>query len=156
MRYALVAFALVIAAACFAQDAGAGLVNGSFDGDEDGNGVADGWHYSAGGPADQLDVALSLDEGREGGLSQKIECTRFDGGHAMLAQIGSVAVAQGTWYEVSLWARGAVNGAVSIAVRDTKDWQDCGLSRRRSRAPKRSAWRCSAGSATRSSAVSAG
>lgn len=125
-RIVVAVVAVVLGVVAFAQPE-VGLRNGALEGDVDGNGIADGWQYFAGGPANQLDVVMSLDQGREGGVAQKITCTRFEGGHVMLAQMGTVAVERGKWYEVVLWARGEVNGAVHVSLRDTTDWQDCGF-----------------------------
>ncbi len=99
MRFTLLAL-LLLAMPAFAQEAEVGLVNGALEGDEDGDGIADGWQYASGAGEDKLDVAFSLDEGRDGGASQKIVCTRFDDGHVMLCQIAK-------------WRSSAASGIVS-------------------------------------------
>jgi hypothetical protein len=110
-----------------AQETEVGLVNGGFEGDEDGDGIADGWQYSSGAAADQLDVTMSLEQGREGGTCQRMSCTRWEDGHAMLCQVGTVRVERGRWYQVSFWARGQDLTSASVALHDTDGWQHCGL-----------------------------
>jgi hypothetical protein len=124
MRSTLLAL-LLLAMPAFAQEAEVGLVNGALEGDEDGDGIADGWQYASGAGADKLDVTFSLDEGRDGGTSQKIDCTRFDDGHVMLCQVGEVAVERGKWYRLDLWVRGKDLNNVRVSLRDTNGWIDC-------------------------------
>lgn len=119
---------MLLAAVALAQEAeNLGAVNGAFEGDEDGNGIADGWEYTPGGDPAQLDVTFALEPGREGGTAQKIECARYAGGHAMLAQVGTVTVEQGAWYRVTLWARAEGSPNVGVAIHDTDGWRQCGL-----------------------------
>lgn len=78
---------------------------------------------------------LSLDVGRAGGHSARLECTGFRGGfadcHAMLAQIGKVAVEAGHWYHLSFWAKAEhIRGrSVLVGLMDTQGWELCGLYR---------------------------
>ena len=105
--------------------------NGEFGLDVDGNGVPDDWQVSGGKGVLQ---ELSLDVGRDGGRSARIHCSEFapDGGapHVMLCQMGKVAVQRGKTYRLTFWARqrGLRSPVVSIALRDTNGWHDCGLS----------------------------
>lgn len=109
-----------------AQDA-PGLVNGAFIGDADGNGIADGWSFAAGASTDKLEVSFGLEELPDGAMAQRMSCTRYDGGHAMLCQVGTVSVKAGQWYEVRLRARGESLRSVDVGLQDTNGWQHLGL-----------------------------
>jgi len=114
-----------------AQPADGNLIaNGGFEVDADGDGLADGWTA----PHDEgVDAAASLDVGATGEHSQKLACTRFErrspSSHAMLAQTGHIAVAEGQWYRLRFKARqeGIPGGAIDVALRDTAGWTDLGL-----------------------------
>lgn len=123
----IVLAALVLTVASFAQDTGIGVVNGGFEGDEDGDGLADGWAFSAGADEGALDVTFSLDPGRDGGTAQRIDCTRWEAGHAMLAQVGTVTIEAGESYRVELWLRAEGDPRVGVGIHDTDGWQHCGL-----------------------------
>ncbi|MBD3292744.1 MAG: hypothetical protein GF393_07440 [Armatimonadia bacterium] len=121
-----VVLAVLLAAASVALAQDIGVVNGAFEGDEDGDGVADGWEFV---PRDDgaLEAELSLVPGREGGTAQKIDCSRFEDGHVMLAQHGTVAIEGGEWYEATVWLRAEGVQGVSVGIHDTDGWQNCGL-----------------------------
>ncbi|NUQ65631.1 MAG: hypothetical protein HUU20_24440 [Pirellulales bacterium] len=75
--------------------------NPGFETDADGNGVPDEWKVSGDG---RLVVqTLSSDQGRDGGRSASLECTRYQPGnpaaHAMLCQMG-VPVQRGKNYRI--------------------------------------------------------
>ncbi len=107
------------------------IPNGGFETDEDGDGMADHWRFSG---DTGVVVSWSRDEGFEGKFAQKIECTQFGlrspASHVMLAQYDTFALERGQWYRLSFAARQAQlrDGVVQIAIRDTSDWSDCGLS----------------------------
>ncbi len=104
--------------------------NPSFESDAKKSGAPDDWQ--AAGDARLVTQSLSLDKGRDGKRCAKLACTKFSAGgpaaHAMLCQLG-IPIKRGTWYRVSLWARGENIEAdmVSIAVSDTSVWAPCGL-----------------------------
>ena len=106
------------------------VVNGGFEIDANQDGVPDSWAASGGRTVEQK---LDSDEGRTGGRCARLTCTKFAPGggapHAMLCQVGKVAVERGKWYRLTLWAKqtGLARGVVSVALRDTKGWHDCGL-----------------------------
>lgn len=121
-----------LAAPALAQADGNLVANGGFEADADGDGLADGWTA----PHDEgVEVTTSLDAGATGEHSQKLACTRFErtspASHAMLAQVGYIAVAEGQWYRLRFRARqqGIPGGAIDVALRDTADWTDLGLTR---------------------------
>jgi hypothetical protein len=103
--------------------------NGSFEQVTGGQPV--GW-ASAGDAA--VTQTLSLDGGRSGDHSAKLECTAYSrqspASHAMLAQVDTVFVTQGQAYRFSCWARaqGLRSRSVRVALMDTTTWQNCGLS----------------------------
>lgn len=104
--------------------------NPGFENDADSNGVPDEWKPS--GDSRLVVQSLSMDEGRAGGRSARLDCTRFQPGnpaaHAMLCQMG-VPVRRGKNYRVSFWAKGRkiAGDIVSIALADTSEWENCGL-----------------------------
>ena len=90
-------------------------------------------HWAAfGAPA--IKQKLSADVGRDGKPCAKLACTEFAGdgpsNHAMLAQVGCVAVRRGLWYRLSFWAKGdqIKAGAVDLALSNTRVWESAGLS----------------------------
>ncbi|MEA3401891.1 MAG: hypothetical protein U9R79_11695 [Armatimonadota bacterium] len=119
--------ALLAATGVHAQQAEVSVVNPGFEGDEDGDGIADGWTAAYGAPEESLDVTFSLEDGREAGTCQRVECTRWEDGHAMVCQVGTVAVEQGQWYRITLWARAEGRPQVGVAIHDTDGWRHCGL-----------------------------
>ncbi|MGC9318967.1 MAG: hypothetical protein ACP5KN_13120 [Armatimonadota bacterium] len=134
---------LLPATAIHAQQAEVAVVNPGFEGDEDGDGVADGWTSAFGAPEGSLDVTFSLEDGREGGTCQRIDCTRWEDGHAMVCQVGTVAIQGGEWYRITLWARAEGRPQVGVAIHDTDGWRHCGLWRRFRPTPRwrRFSWR---------------
>lgn len=106
------------------------VVNGSFETATTATGLADDWVYEPGTSADRApSVQTTREAGKVGDWAQAIRCDRFqDAGHVMLAQRGKVAVEKGKRYTLSFWARGEDLPRASVALRDTSDWQDAGLS----------------------------
>lgn len=124
-----VAFALVMVAA--PGQAGENLLsNGSFEVDDDGDGMADGWRFA--GDAG-VKVEWARDAGVEGRFCQRVTCTSFrqlsPASHVMLAQYDTFALQEGQWYRVSFWVKGeGIPGrAASVAVMRTDTWDHCGL-----------------------------
>ena len=106
--------------------------NGGFEADANNDGTADGWSFS--GDPKGLTATLSLDAGRDGGKSQKVECTRFVPGtsgwtHVMLCQLDHVKIKQGHRYTLSFWAKGKdiKVPTVGVGLQDTAKWQGLGL-----------------------------
>ncbi len=104
-----------------------GAVGTDFEQDADGDGVADGWETPYGAAANALDVEFALDEGHDGGSSQMIRCTRYEDGHAMIAQVGTVAIERGEWYRATVWMRADGDVRVGVGIHDTDGWRQCGL-----------------------------
>ncbi len=123
---AIWAVALAGLVICQPQPAQANLVyNGSFEVDSDRDGLADGWLFVP-MRSDKIDATYSLEPGIKG-LCQRLSCTRFEGGHVMLAQVGKVAVQAGKWYVLEFWARGQGIGTARVAIQDTRVWRHVGL-----------------------------
>ncbi len=84
----------------------------------------------------------------DGVCCAKLACTKFEGGgpssHAMLAQVGGAALRKGKLYEFSCRAaeRDMAGRSVTVAISDTKDWQNCGLMRALSLSPSFKPFRC--------------
>ncbi len=122
--------ALGIVARCFADTTNL-VANGSFELSTSSAGAPD--HWSATGAA-TVKQRLTLDAGREGGRSAKLQCTQFSGDspntHAMIAQSGKVGVRKGQWYRMAFWAKGEgiKQGAVDVALTNTRPWDNAGLS----------------------------
>lgn len=87
---------------------------------------------SAGDPG-SVTQKLSADMGRVGGHSLRLDCTAFRqvnaASHAMVCQMGQVAVQRGKWYKVTLWARqqGLDETPVSMSLVDTRRWDSVGF-----------------------------
>jgi hypothetical protein len=68
-----------------------------------------------------------------GRVCAQLNCARFErqtaSAHAMLAQVGRVALVEGCTYEFSCQfrAEGLAGRSVSVAINDTRIWQNCGL-----------------------------
>ena len=110
---------------------GANLVrNPGFERDADSDGLPD--HWAAAGDRRLVAQRLTLDAGRQGGKSARLNCSRFShenpACHAMVCQMG-VPVRRGTAYHVAFWAKahGIEAQMVSVALSDTRDWSNCGL-----------------------------
>jgi hypothetical protein len=122
--------ALGVVDRCFA-DAANLVANGSFESSKNSAGTPD--HWSATGAA-TVKQRLTLDVGREGGHSARLQCTEFSGDspntHAMIAQSGKIGVRKGQWYRIAFWAKGKgiKHGAVELGLRNTRPWGDAGLS----------------------------
>jgi hypothetical protein len=105
------------------------VVNGSFEQLTDERPA--GW-IAAGDAA--VTQTLTLDAGRTGGHSAKLECSGYarhsPASHAMLAQVDAVFVTAGETYRFSCWARaqGIRSRSVQLALVDTRNWENCGLS----------------------------
>jgi hypothetical protein len=118
-------------AAAFCRAADTNLVaNGSFEQSVRRADAPDDW-ACAGNPA--VRQQLALDTGRDGKRCAKLECTAFAGDgpdfHAMICQVGKVAVREGQWYRLTLWAKteGLKSGSIEVALTDTRRWENAGL-----------------------------
>ncbi|MGD9519471.1 MAG: beta-galactosidase [Armatimonadota bacterium] len=116
----LVALLVMVGAAC-AQTVE--VRNADFE-QADATGTApEGWSYIA---PRQGEGFLTLAEGRQGGHSAQVTCTRLDEPWGPgFGQTGVVSVKGDQWYEVRFWAkgRGLVKGAF-VALRDTSNWEN--------------------------------
>lgn len=107
------------------------IPNGDMEADADGDGVPDVWE-ATGNPG-YVTQRLSGDEGRGGGRSLRLDCRRIEpirpDAHAMVCQVGQVAVKAGQWYKLTLWARqeGLDETAISVALSNTQGWSNLGL-----------------------------
>ena len=106
-----------------------GVVNGDFS--QVAGGVPVGWEAYG----NARTVVQRLEVGDENGTRYaRLTCTKFEkadsASHAMLAQMGKVGLTKGKLYEFSCRVKGErlAGGVVSVAINDTSDWQNCGLS----------------------------
>jgi len=129
--YRLFPIAAVVLALIVAGARGENLVrNGSFEEGTTPDGVPIGWKTSG---TRTIRQTLTVERLPDGGHAARLECTRFSPGspssHAMACQYGVVEVHRGQWYRIR-WrarARELQSRVVGIAVRDTKTWQDSGV-----------------------------
>ena len=103
--------------------------NGDLATDSDNDGMADYWSFSG---DSRVKVTWARDAGAHGGYSQKLTCTAFEGAepssHVMLAQENTISLKKDHWYRLTLNAKGEVpSTAVSVAIRQTGPWEECGL-----------------------------
>ena len=119
---------LLLAADAYAQ--APAIPNGGFESDGNGDGLADEWDA----PHDPgVTVETALEPGVQG-QCQRLACTRFErqspASHAMLAQTRDLGLVVGNWYRLSFYAkqRGIAGRAVDVAMSDTTDWENAGLS----------------------------
>ncbi|MBM4044596.1 MAG: hypothetical protein FJ279_05740 [Planctomycetes bacterium] len=118
---------------CTTGFAQANLVgNGDFERTAGANQPPDRWASSG---AAHVKQQLTRDVGREGkGFSAKLTCTEFGNGtpssHAMICQAGVVSLQRGKWYRLTFWAKGegVKGGVVQVAISNTKNWSNTGLS----------------------------
>jgi hypothetical protein len=115
---------------CAAAPAANLVANGSFDQDADAEGLPPGWTFSGRGDIVQT---LTLDAGRDGGKCAKLDCTKFEPGtpdsHAMVCQVGAIAVKRGQWYRLSFWVKGKgiARSICDAALSKTKPWGSSGI-----------------------------
>lgn len=108
------------------------IPNGDMETDADGDGVPDIWE-AAGNP-EYVTQRLSGDAGRDGGRSLRLDCSQIEpvrpDAHAMVCQMGQVAVKAGQWYKLVLWTKQQRldETAISIALSNTQGWSNLGLS----------------------------
>ncbi|MCX7009296.1 MAG: carbohydrate binding domain-containing protein [Kiritimatiellaeota bacterium] len=94
------------------------------------NGRPAGWETSG---AQTVEQKLTSDRGRDGMQCARLDCTAFAGDgpshHAMLCQVGHVAVRKGQWYRLTFWAKaaGIKGGSVEVALTNMRPWENAGL-----------------------------
>ncbi|MEA3367264.1 MAG: hypothetical protein U9R68_04010, partial [Planctomycetota bacterium] len=127
-RLSLLAAVLLVAAPAPAAEPENLVANGDFSETVDGRPK----HWEAAGDQ-HVDQRLEVARDPDGNPHARLVCTRFEqrgsASHAMLAQSGVVALANGRTYEFSCRARaeGLAGGAVSLAISNTRHWSGCGL-----------------------------
>jgi len=105
------------------------VANGDFGEATDGKPL--GWN-TEGNPKD-VDQRLELAKDDEGKLFARLVCTRCEKtsgwSHAMLVQLGQIALVKGKTYEFSCRMRqeGILGRSISVAIQDTKTWSAGGL-----------------------------
>ncbi len=81
----------------------------------------------------EIEQALMVDKGHDGGRAAKLSCSRFVGGtpdsHVMICQVGVVPIRKGMWYRLRLWCRAAdiAKRMVSVEVSNTRPWGSSGV-----------------------------
>ncbi|MCE5240808.1 endo-1,4-beta-xylanase [bacterium] len=103
------------------------LTNPGFVGDGNGDGLADNWEYQPGAAREKLDVSFGLESVAAGHFAQRLSCTRYESGHAMLCQTGVVKVEADHWYECRLRYRGEKLSTAYVGLHDTNGWKQLGL-----------------------------
>ena len=105
------------------------VANGSF---EEADGSAPRAWTAAGGS--DVKQTLTTGAGHAGNRSARLECSAISpgksDGHAMLAQLGTIGLAKERWYVFSCWLRaeGLRSRQVHLALKNTRTWDDEGLS----------------------------
>lgn len=124
---------LLLGTAATAQE-GANLVrNATFEEDADGDGIPDGWSTSG---RQEVVQKLTLVEGRAGGKAARLECSEYVGGtpsaHAMVCQVGAIAVKRGSWYKLSFWTKGTgiQRSLCEARLSKTEPWGSSGIEAR--------------------------
>ena len=106
------------------------VINGGFEQDTDGDGMADHWQFAG---DKGVTVTWGLDVGFTGTFSQRLTCTQFfslsSASHAMLCQLDTLKLQKGKWYRISFAAKqqGIPGQVVYVGISDTKLWSDVGL-----------------------------
>jgi len=106
------------------------IINGGFEQDTDGDGMADDWQFAG---DKGVTVTWGRDVGLAGQFSQRLTCTQFtnlsSASHAMLCQLDTLKLQKGKWYRISFAAKQrAIPGqVVYVGISDTKSWYDTGL-----------------------------
>ncbi len=121
--WACVAVMLLTVVWCGAQENGSLVVNGDFSVDADADGIADGWRFVPNAPPEELRATLSMEPLPGGGFAQKIDCSHFETGHVMLAQVGTVSIQRGQWYELVVRFRGENLSEAWVLMQDTDGWK---------------------------------
>ena len=104
------------------------VINGSFE--QLAGNLPVGWKCMGDSGVKQV---LAADRGRAGGRSARLTCLSYQwrspASHAMLAQVGKIAVKRGQWYRFSCWARaeGIASRRVTVALVDMSVWARAGL-----------------------------
>ena len=105
------------------------VVNGDFS--QSVNGAPVGWEACG----NARTVEQRLETGSDNGIRfARLVCTKCDtadaSSHAMLAQVGKVSLEKGKLYEFTcrVKAENLESRMVSVAISDTRNWQNCGLS----------------------------
>ena len=129
-RLFLTALMIIVVLSINAVENDSMIINGGFEQDTDGNGMADNWYFV--GDAG-VTATWDLDEGFMEQFSQKITCTQFtllsSASHVMLAQKNTVQLEEGMWYRFSFAAKqeGILSQVAQVAISDMKTWFNAGL-----------------------------
>lgn len=104
------------------------VFNGTFA--ELAGGLPAGWETSGSKTVAQK---LSSAQARDGQPCVRLDCLAFSGDgpstHAMVCQVGRVAVRKGQWYRLTFWAKaaGVKGGGVEVALTNMRPWENAGL-----------------------------
>lgn len=89
-----------------------------------------GWETSG---AKSVVQQLGLAQGHAGHQCARLDCLAFSGDspstHAMLCQVGRIAVRKGQWYRLSFWAKATElkAGSIEVALTNMRVWENAGL-----------------------------
>lgn len=126
----IIALMLVVAVPMNAVGNDNMVINGGFEQDTDGDGMADNWQFVGDGG---IIVNWAMDEGFVGQFSQKITCTQFtdlsSASHVMLAQKNTVQLEEGMWYRMSFAAKqeGILSQVAQVAIVNRQTYFNSGL-----------------------------
>jgi hypothetical protein len=108
------------------------VINGGFEQDTDGDGMADNWYFSGDGG---VTATWTRDQGFVGQYSQKITCTQLthlsSSSYVILAQKNTVQLVEGMWYKISFAAKqeGILSQVALVSISNTITWHDVGLNK---------------------------
>jgi hypothetical protein len=129
----LIALMLVMAVPMHALGDDNMVVNGGFEQDTDGDGMADNWYFSGDGG---VTATWVRDIGFVGKFSQKVTCTKLThispSSYVLLAQKNTAQLEEGQWYRMSFVAKqeGILSQLAQVAILNTKTWNSSGLGER--------------------------
>jgi hypothetical protein len=126
----VIALMLVVAVPINAAGNDNMVINGGFEQDTDGDGMADNWYFSGDGG---VTATWARDIGFVGKFSQKVVCTQLthlsSASYVLLAQKNTAQLEEGQWYRMSFVAKqeGIVSQLAQVAIVNTKTWNNSGL-----------------------------
>lgn len=105
------------------------VTNGTFELDASQDGVPDFWQAAGDRETRQ---ELGREALPEGGFCARLVCTQMGkdspSAHAMICQVGRVAVQRGQWYRLTFRAKAeGIPRGVSVALNNIKTWKNAGL-----------------------------
>ena len=128
--YLLIGLVISMASSIYAADRLDMVINGRFEEDTNGDGMADYWYFAG---DEGVTATWALDKGFEGQFSQKLTCSKYtylsSSSHVMLGQTNTIQMDEGMWYRISFAAKqeGILSQVVNVSIVNTTTWSDSGL-----------------------------